>query len=146
MRNKIAFFFILFLVCSCNDFVYTERQKIFNPINSETLYLKYCFYSNSHDAIMISMDSIYKWPIDSLKDYIFSSGGGSVGIHFYKLKADTLFIYGTPNDQFKKLPIFKTKIEMIYLDVVKFDSIKRNYKKLGLMIFPLNAPLSGAVL
>jgi len=146
MKNKIALGFILFLVYSCNDFVYTEKQKIFNSKNSETLYLKYCFYSNSHDAIMISMDSIYKWPNDSLKEFIFSSGGGSVGIHFYKLKSDTLFIYGTPNDQFKKYPSFKTEIKIINLDVVKFDNIKRNYEKLGLMAFPLNAPLSGAVL
>jgi len=145
MKNKITLCFILILVYSCNDFVYTERQKIFNPTNNETLYLKYCFYSNSHDAIMISMDSIYKFPYDSLNEYIFSSGGGSIGVQFYKLKADTLYIYGTPLDQHKYYPHFKTYIKVINLDVVEFDSVKNNYKKLGLTIFPLNAPLSGAI-
>lgn len=141
MKNKTIIGLILLLAYSCSDYIYTERQRIYNTTSKENLYLKYCYYSNGHDAILISQDSIYKWPDDSVNEYISSSGAGTVGVYFYKLQTDTLYLYGRPFDIYKNYPKFKTKIKMINTDVVEYDRIERNYKKLGLRAFPLHSPI-----
>lgn len=141
MKNKIIISLISLLAYSCSDYIYTERQKLYNIKSKENLYLKYCYYSNGHDAILISQDSIYKWPNDSINEYISNSGCGTVGVYFYKLQADTLYIYGSPFEVHKTYPKFKTKIKMINTDVVEYDSIEHNYKKLGLRVFPLHSPI-----
>ena len=140
MRNTlIVFLFVSLYSCTC--IISSERQKILNPINGEIIYFKYCKYDNGHDATTISLDSIFKGtqeiyesgekPIDEyIADYDYH-------LCFYKLSSDTLYVlcytvFKVPRDCKK----FKTKIQIVDQDIVEWNKLKNNYKKLGYTAFP----------
>lgn len=140
MRNTLIIF-LFTLLYSCTGIISSERQKICNPINGETIYLKYCKYDNGHDATTISLDSIFKGaeemcelennPVD---DYIAYYDDPHF---FFKLSNDTLKIYCYGIFQMpKNYHKFKTKIDMIDMDVVMLDQMKKNYKKMKYTAFP----------
>ncbi len=131
---KAFIYILLSILYSCSNISNSEKQKIYNPINGEVIYLKYCLYDNGHEATFISLDSIYKDPVDSINEYICYH---DYPIYFYNLSSDTLTIYGYAIFQVpKKSQMFKTKIRMVDMDVVEWNEMKKDYKKLGLKVFP----------
>jgi len=125
---------LLLLLYSCSNILNCEKQKIFNPKNGEVIYLKYCLYGNGHEATFISLDSIYKDPVDSINEYICYH---DYPIYFYKLSKDTLNIYCYCIFEIpKEHRQFKTIIKMVDMGFDEWDNMKKDYKKLGLKVFP----------
>ena len=131
---KALIYILLLVVCSCSNISNSEKQKIYNPTNREVIYLKYCLYDSGHEATFISLDSIYKDPIDSTNEYIANYDNS---IFFYKLSENTFYIYCYGLFQIpKKHSQFKTKIKIVDMGVIEWDKMKKDYKKLGLKVFP----------
>jgi len=127
-------FLLLLLLYSCSNILNCEKQKILNPKNGEVIYLKYCLYGNGHEATFISLDSIYKDPVDSTNEYIADYDNP---LFFYKLSYDTFYIYCYGLFQIpKNHSQFKTKIKMVDMGVIELDKMEKDYKKLGLKVFP----------
>jgi len=124
------------LLYSCSNIIKSERKEIYNTTNGEKIYLKYCLYESNHEATMISLDSVFKNPDDSINEYIAYYDNP---LFFYKMTNDTLCIYCYGIFQKPKNYLqFKSKIKMIDAeDIVDWNKIKNNYEKMGYSVFPV---------
>lgn len=133
MNNKVLIlylFSILMVISSCK-FDRIEKVKIVNPISKENIFLKYYAWGLSDELNVISLNNRSEWP-DSSKDYVTNRGA-----FFYKLKNDTLFLYGVwDSSKLNGQKYFKTKINFIELQNYDFIELCKNYKKRGMHIFP----------
>jgi len=125
---------LMLLLYSCSNISNCEKQKNYNLTNREVIYLKYCLYDSGHEATFISLDSIYKDPVDSINEYIADYDNP---IFFYKFSEDTFYIYCYGLFQIpKNHSQFKTKIKMVDMGVIEWDKMEKDYKKLDLKVFP----------
>ena len=130
----LIYFLILVLLYSCSNISNCEKQKIYNPNNGETIYLKYCLYNSGHSETFISLDSIYKDLDDTLNDYISTFDDSA---YLYKILNDTLYIYCYDRFQYpKNSNLFKTNIKILEIGITEWDKLEKDYKKLGLKAFP----------